>query len=277
MFVLKRASANKMIDIVEVRTKEIGLTQVTTETDIRITNSFFLPITILSLKTDLLNRDGLKVGRMSYETPQKIKGKSEEVLTTISQISIITSLFQALSSLLAQRIAMQSVGIAKVKFLWWIFEIPINDTFEIHPSKLKIVRELTEEEIKAREEQRLIKAHDNEIKNVLKAEDNEIRKIKMAQKNAERKEAILKRRHKENYVAKEERLRQAQSDKRQAQSEKRQVQSEKTQKISENEINIEDESVEITLNEKAIKQMADDNANTNEVENNKIETEENNS
>ena len=42
--IVRRASANKMIDIVEVRTKEINLTQVTAETDIRIKNAFFLPI-----------------------------------------------------------------------------------------------------------------------------------------------------------------------------------------------------------------------------------------
>ena len=49
-YILKKATANKMIDIVEVRTQEIGLTSVRTETDIRIKNSFFLPITILSIK-----------------------------------------------------------------------------------------------------------------------------------------------------------------------------------------------------------------------------------
>ncbi len=204
-FVVKKATANKMIDIVEVRTKDIGLTQVTTETDIRISNSFFLPISILSIKTDLLNRDGLKVGRMSYDVPRKIKGNSHEVLTTTSQISIITSLFQALSSLLSQHITMQSVGVASIKFLWWTFEIPVNDFFEIHPSKLKIVRELTEEELKAREEERLIRAHDKEIKTVLKQQDKALRDIETAKRRAERKEEILKRRYKDNYIPKEER------------------------------------------------------------------------
>lgn len=204
-FVVKKATANKMIDIVEVRTKDIGLTQVTTETDIRIVNSFFLPITILSIKTDLLNRDGLKVGRMQYDVPRKIKGNSNEVLTTTSQISIITSLFQALSSLLAQHIAMQSVGVASIKFLWWTFEIPVNDFFEIHPDKLKLVRELTPEELKAREEERLVRAHDKEIKSVLKQQDKELRAIETAKRRAEQKEEILKRRHKENYISKEDR------------------------------------------------------------------------
>ncbi|MBK9330511.1 MAG: hypothetical protein IPM95_14720 [Sphingobacteriales bacterium] len=69
-YIVVRASRGKMIDIVEVRTKEIGLTKVVTETDIRIQNSFFLPITIVSIQTDLLNRDGLKVGRMSYTRPK---------------------------------------------------------------------------------------------------------------------------------------------------------------------------------------------------------------
>ena len=130
-FILSKASSNKMIDIVEVRTGEIGLSYVTTETDIRIINSFFLPLTIESIKTELMNRDGLKIGSMSYEKPRKIKAKSEEILTTTSQISTITSLFQALTTLLKQDINMHSVGIARVKILWFIFEIPINDTFII--------------------------------------------------------------------------------------------------------------------------------------------------
>lgn len=198
LFVLKHASANKMIDIVEVRTKEIGLTKVTTETDIRIVNTFFLPITIVSLKTELLNRDGLKVGSMSYEHPQKIKGKSEEVLTTISQISIITSLFQALSSLLSQHITMQSIGIARVKILWWIFEIPINDTFEIHPSKLKIVKDETDEERTIRLQKEAIRKEKYEAEKVQ-------RDIERMEKRAVRKEDILKRRYKDNYIPKEER------------------------------------------------------------------------
>lgn len=42
-FVVQKATTHKMIDIVEVRTKEIGITSVKTETDIRIHNSFFYP------------------------------------------------------------------------------------------------------------------------------------------------------------------------------------------------------------------------------------------
>jgi hypothetical protein len=38
------------------------------------------------------------------------------------------------------------VGIAKIKWLWWTFEIPVHDHFEIHPNKLKIIKEETEEE-----------------------------------------------------------------------------------------------------------------------------------
>src|SRR3954470_2694894 len=92
--VFSKASSGNMVDIVEVRTRELRLTSVITETDIRIKNSFFFPITILWIKADLLNRDGLKVGKMNFETAQKIKGKSDQVLTTTSEISIITSLFQ---------------------------------------------------------------------------------------------------------------------------------------------------------------------------------------
>lgn len=197
-FVLKKASANKMIDIVEVRTKEIGLTQVTTETDIRIANSFFLPITILSLSTNLLNRDGLKIGKMNYENPTTIKRKSDEILTTTSQISIITSLFQALSTLLMQDINMRSVGIARVKILWFIFEIPIDDTFIIHPSKLKIVKDETDEE-------RAIRLQKEAIRNEKYEAEKVQREIQRTEKRALRKEDILKRRHKENYIPKDER------------------------------------------------------------------------
>lgn len=197
--VIRRATAHKMIDIVEVRTKEIGLTSVKTETDIRIVNSFFLPITILSIKTDLLNRDGLKVGRMSYDIPQRIKGKSNEVLTTTSEISIITSLFQAISTLLSQHIKMKSVGVAQVRFLWWTFEIPVNDDFEIHPSKLKITQAETEEE----REQRLKKESARKERYAL---ESERRKAEREQKRAEWKEDILKKRYKDKYIPKEQRL-----------------------------------------------------------------------
>lgn len=197
-YILKKATANKMIDIVEVRTQEIGITSVKTETDIRIKNSFFLPITILSIKTDLLNRDGLKVGKMSYEKPTRIKGHQDEVLTTMSEISIITSLFQAISSLLSQHIKMQSVGVAQVKFLWWIIQIPVNDFFEIHPSKLKITKPETEEE-------RLVRLQKEAAwKQKYEAEKAQ-RKTARKEKEAAWKEELLKRRYKENYIPKEQR------------------------------------------------------------------------
>lgn len=197
-YILSKSSGKKMIDIVEVRTKEIGLTSVKTETDIKIVNSFFLPITILSIQTDLLNRDGLKVGRMNYVQHQKIKGNSEEILTTNSEISIITSLFQALSTLLAQSIKMQSVGVAKIKFLWWTFDIPIDDYFEIHPSKLKIVKPETEEE-------RLLRLEKEAAWKIKNKALQEKRAIEKNEKHAIRKEEILKRRHKENYIPKDKR------------------------------------------------------------------------
>src|SRR6478672_11929710 len=87
-YIVRKASANSKVDIVEVRKKDVGISTVTTETDIRIQNSSFLPFTILSLKTDLLNRDGLKIGEMNYSHPVKIKSNSDQVITTISQISI---------------------------------------------------------------------------------------------------------------------------------------------------------------------------------------------
>lgn len=246
-FILKKASSNKMIDIVEVRTKEIGLTQVTTETDIRIVNSFLLPITILSIHTDLLNRDGMKIGSMLYDHPQKIKGNSNEILTTLSQISIITSLFQAISTLLMQDINMRSVGFAKVKILWWTIDIPVDDTFIIHPKKVKIVKDLTEEEIKAREEEKLVRARDNEIKSVLKEQERDARNVERALRNAARKEAILKRRYKENYIPKAER---------------RKLEKIQAQKEIIKEDNSIGENIEVVLDENAIQQMAKEDSST---------------
>ena len=187
-FILKKATENKTIDIVEVRTQEIGLTSVITETDIKITNSFFLPITILSIETKLLNRNGIEIGSMNYHQPQKLKGKSELILTATSKISIITSIFQAISQLLAHPIKMRSVGVSKIKILWFTIEIPVDDYFEIHPSKVKITKDLTEEE----KAERAIKQKE--------------RAEKQAIEKAARKEKILQRRHGENYISKEERI-----------------------------------------------------------------------
>jgi len=189
--VVQKATANKLIDIVEVRTKEVGLTSVKTETDIRIHNAFFLAITILSIRTELLNRDGLKVGRMRYEQPYKVKGKSNAILTTTSEVSIITSIFQAISTILLQPIRMQSVGVAQIKFLWWTFEIPVNDAFEIHPSKLKIVKEETPEERAAR------------------LEKEAQRKAQRVHEKEACREELLRRKHKGQYIPKEHRRQQA--------------------------------------------------------------------
>ena len=147
-----------------------------------------MPITILSIETILLNRNGIEIGAMNYNKPQKLKGKSELILTATSKISIITSIFQAISQLLAQPIKMRSVGISKIKILWFTIEIPVDDYFEIHPSKVKIVKDLTEEE----KAERAIKQKE--------------RAEKQAIDKAIRKEKILKRRHGENYISKEERL-----------------------------------------------------------------------
>lgn len=187
-YILKKATQNKTIDIVEVRTQEIGLTSVITETDIRIKNSFFLPITILSIETKLLNRDGVEIGAMNYKQPQKLKGNSELILTATSRISIITSIFQAISQLFAHSIKMRSVGVSKIKVFWFTIEIPVDDYFEVHPSKVKIVKDLTEEE----KAERAIKQKE--------------RMEKQAIEKAVRKEKILQRRHGANYIPKEERL-----------------------------------------------------------------------
>ena len=160
------------------------------ETRIRFENTFFLPIEIISIKTELYNGT-VVVGEMNYETPQVIPKKSFIEITTISEISIITSFFQMLSNLLAQPISLRSVGIARLKILWWEVEIPVDDTFKILPHQLKVKKEETEEE----KEQRLIQ--------------EEARRIKRMEEKANQKEAILKRRHKGNYVPKELRGKQA--------------------------------------------------------------------
>lgn len=183
-YIIKRAGEQRSVDIIEVKVKEIGLLSVKSETRIRFENSFFLPIKIISIKTELYNGT-VVVGEMNYETPQVIPKKSFTEITTISEISIITSFFQMLSNLLAQPISLRSVGLARLKILWWEVEIPVDDTFKILPHQLKVKKEETEEE----KQHRLIQ--------------EEAKKIQRIEEKANRKEAILKRRHKENYIPKE--------------------------------------------------------------------------
>ncbi len=229
-YIIANATKYNSVEIVEARTKQIGLLSVQSETDLRIRNTFFLPFTILSIHTELLNVDGIKVGKMAYDTPIKIKGKSEAILTTQSEISIITSLFQALSNLLSHPIRIKSVGIATIKILWFTVELPVNDDFEIQPSKVKIIKEKTEEEKalqaqkdKERAAQRLIREKENAEQRLIKEaekkqrdkerktekdQNKQERERKSMERRSNRKEAILKRRHKENYIPKE--LRQTQ-------------------------------------------------------------------
>jgi LEA14-like dessication related protein len=162
-YIIKKASEQRSVDIIEVKVKEIGLLSVKSETRIRFENTFFLPIEIISIKTELYNGT-VEVGEMNYETPQVIPKKSFIEITTISEISIITSFFQMLSNLLAQPISLRSVGIARLKILWWEVEIPIDDTFKILPHQLKVKKEETEEE----KEQRLIQEEARRIKRMEK-------------------------------------------------------------------------------------------------------------
>lgn len=224
-FIIKRASKHKTVDIVEVRTKQISLLSVFTETDLCLKNTFFLPYTLISIQTDLLNRDGLKVGKMNYDKPTIVKGNSELVLTSSSEISIITSVFNVISNLLSQPIWMRSVGIATIKFLWFTVELPVDDVFEIHPSKLKILKEETEEErilrLQKEEERRaqraIREAEKNEQRLIREAEKKELRAIKSEErkekiierkdKQKERrdayKEKLLKRKYKDKYIPKD--------------------------------------------------------------------------
>ena len=101
--------------------------------------------------------------------PIKIKRKENAILTTASEISIITSLFQALSSILSHPIKIQSVGIARLKFLWWTFKIPLNDAFEIHPSKVKLLKK----KVKRKNDDKNTKEEEQKKSSILKKEKKE--------------------------------------------------------------------------------------------------------
>ncbi|MCB0512108.1 MAG: hypothetical protein KDC60_04200 [Bacteroidetes bacterium] len=156
-FIVKKAIENRTIDILEVRTKAINLTYVDLETDIKISNSFFLPIKVLEIKTDIINTAELKIGALHYDKVQKIKGHQSAIFTTHTQISNITALFNLISKLLTLSIKMRSVGIAKIKVFWFVVDIPVDDVFEIKSHQLRIIGELTAEEKAAREEQKKVK------------------------------------------------------------------------------------------------------------------------
>ncbi|MBP8193702.1 MAG: hypothetical protein KAX69_08855, partial [Chitinophagales bacterium] len=77
-------------------------------------------------------------------------------------------------------------------------QIPVNDFFEIHPSKLKITKPETEEE-------RLVRLQKEAAwKQKYEAEKAQ-RKTARKEKEAAWKEELLKRRYKENYIPKEQR------------------------------------------------------------------------
>lgn len=145
-YIVKKASEQQLVDIIQIRTKTLNLTYVELETDIKITNTFFLPIKILEITTDVLNPSDYKVGKMHYKEERIIKGKSAEQFTTQTKMSNITAFFNVLQRLLAIPIKMRSIGIAKIKVLWFEVEIPVDDYFEIQPHQLKIIEDLSEEE-----------------------------------------------------------------------------------------------------------------------------------
>ena len=123
-----------------------------------------------------------------------------------------------------------------------------DDVFEIHPSKLKMVKDETEEE-------RILRLQkEAEWKEKYGAE-KEKRKAERSEKRAEWKEEILKRRYKDDYVSKEERLRQAQSDVRQAQSDVRQAQSDGRLTIDDEQLTINEE-MEIVLDSNAVDEIS---------------------
>lgn len=185
-YITQKAQQQRSVDIIEVKVKEIGLLSVKSETILKLENTFILPIQILTIEANLYNGDVL-VGEMNYNTPQKIPKKSSITISTISEISIITSFFQLISNFLSQPIKLRSIGKARLKTLWWIIEIDVDDTFIVLPHQLKIGKDLTEEE---------------KIEKIkLEAERREKRKIRLEAEKEEK----LKRRHRDEYIPKEDR------------------------------------------------------------------------
>lgn len=172
-YIILKASKDRIIDILQIRTKSLNLTYVDLETDIQITNTFFLPIKILEINADVLNTSGLKVGILKYQNERKIKSNQKEIFTTHTQISNITAIFNLISKLLTLSITMRSVGWAKIKIFGFVVDVPFDDTFEILPNQLKIIEDLSPEE-KAKLE-----------------EDKKIRKEMYEQRKAERKQKYL--------------------------------------------------------------------------------------
>jgi hypothetical protein len=199
--ITQKASKHRAVDIVEVRTKQLGLLSVKTETLIRITNSFFLPIHLVSIDTKLTNEEGIVVGKMKYSDSRKIKGKTAIVIATHSEISIISSIFHAINNLLSQPIYMRSVGIAVIKVLWWEISLAVDDEFNIMPHQLKILSDETEEEKQLRRERHL-----------KYKEERDQRIAERKAKYSERKEERLKRKHGDGYIPKEIRAQEIISD-----------------------------------------------------------------
>lgn len=188
-FIVKKAIENRTIDILEVRTKAINLTYVDLETDIKISNSFFLPIKVLEIKTDIVNTAELKIGALHYNKVQKIKAHQSAIFTTHTQISNITALFNLISKLLTLSIKMRSVGVAKIKVFWFVVEIPVDDVFEIKSHQLRIIGELTSEEKAEREALKKIKKDAYEQKKTERKQKRlEIKELKR-QKSAESEDA----------------------------------------------------------------------------------------
>lgn len=188
-FIVKKAIENRTIDILEVRTKAINLTYVDLETDIKISNSFFLPIKVLEIKTDIVNTAELKIGALHYNKVQKIKGHQSAIFTTHTQISNITALFNLISKLLTLSIKMRSVGVAKIKVFWFVVEIPIDDVFEIKSHQLRIIGELTPEEKAEREALKKIKKDAYEQKKTERKQKRLEIKEKKKHKSAESEDA----------------------------------------------------------------------------------------
>ena len=188
-FIVKKAIENRTIDILEVRTKAINLTYVDLETDIKISNSFFLPIKVLEIKTDIVNTAELKIGALHYNKVQKINAHQSAIFTTHTQISNITALFNLISKLLTLSIKMRSVGVAKIKVFWFVVEIPVDDVFEIKSHQLRIIGELTPEEKAEREALKKIKKDAYEQKKTERKQKRlEIKELKR-QKSAESEDA----------------------------------------------------------------------------------------
>ena len=120
-----------------------------------------------------------------------------------------------------------------IQFLWWTFEVPVDDRFEVKPHQVKMVEPMTEEEKQAKALRRAEKQKELEAQ-------LELKKLKQAEQRAKRKAALEKR--KEKY--KERKYKKYQKEDKAI--------------INEPTDTLPDDTLEILLNKEAIENLAKD-------------------